>query len=229
MPAQREVVEEGRTILRRIVEAQAYRQLMAMNIRGHCLKYFAAVDAKVRVAEELQRNLVILREVRTLYRALGWEDLESAVRDKMARIPYPESWLEFGVFRHVCGLALEIAMEGYAGSSNKELAAIARSFLEGQPADLAEPAFDELCADPGNRPLAQQMLNRWFAIAVRSLGRPGTPGDQRAVELGLRTEPTASVIRRFVEALRPHVARWALSFPDAQEYGLALPPGAVGA
>ncbi len=227
MKATREVNEEGRTILRRIIEAQAYRQLMAMNIRGHCLKFCTDIEGKVGLAEELYRNLAILREVRALYRDLGWEDVESAVRDKMARIPYPESRLEFGVFRHLCGLALAIAMDGYADSANKDLAAIARSFLDGRRGNLEDPEFAEFCTDPTHRPHAQQMFNRWFAIAVRSLGRPGTPGDQRAVDLGLRAETNSQVILRYVAAIRPMLARCGLGLPDPEEFGLALPKGAA--
>lgn len=225
MTATREVNEEGRTILRRIVEAQAYRQLMAMNIRGHCLKYFTDIEAKIAVAEELNKNLAILRQVRALYRDLGWEDVESAVRDKMTRIPYPESRLEFGVFRHLCGVALEIAMGTYADSANRDLAAIARSYLDGRGGDLHDPEFDEFCADASHRPQAQQWFNRWFAIAVRSLGRPGTPGDQRAVDLELRSETSSQVITRYVAAIRPMLVRCGLALPDAEEYGLALPKG----
>ncbi|MCF6277261.1 MAG: von Willebrand factor type A domain-containing protein, partial [Anaerolineales bacterium] len=61
----------------------------------------------------------ILREVRTLYREYGFEDVESAVRDRMSKIPYPESRLEFNVFRHVCGIALKVAMESYGDCSNR--------------------------------------------------------------------------------------------------------------
>jgi hypothetical protein len=220
--ANRVVDEEPRTVLRRIVEAQAYRQLMAMNIRGHCLKYFTDLESKVRVAEELHLNLTLLREVSTLYRELGWENVESAVRDKMASIPYPESRLEFGVFRHVCGLALEIAMRCYVDSSSREFAAIARSFLDGRRGDLDDPDFAEFCADPSNRPRAQQMLERWFAIGLRSLGRPGTRGDARAVELGLRTHSAAAMIARYTNAVHPIVERLGLRLPDPEELGLSV-------
>ena len=209
-----EVDEEPRTVLRRIVEAQAYRQLMAMNIRGHCLKYFNDLESKVRVAEELRLNLMLLREVSSFYRELGWEEVEAAVRDKMANIPYPESRLEFGLFRHLCGLALEVAMRCYSESSNRRFAAIALSFLDGRPGDLEDPDFAEFCADPSNRPHAQQMFQRWFVIAVRSLGRPGTPGDLRAVELGLRSSTSAEMIAEYVDTVRPFGERCGLALPD---------------
>ena len=214
--------EDARIVLRRIVEAQAYRQLMAMNIRGHCLKFFTDVESKVRVAEQLHLNLTILREVSSLYRELGWEDVESAVRDRMARIPYPESRLEFGVFRHLCGVALEIAMRSYVDGAEKRFGAIARSFLDRHDSDLEDPEFIEFCSDPSHRPHAQQMFNRWFSIAVRSLGRPGTPGDARAVELGLRTQTASEWLEEYVAAIQTVAERCGLEMPDAAEFGLEL-------
>ncbi|MFT5286483.1 MAG: hypothetical protein ACI8TQ_002652 [Planctomycetota bacterium] len=222
MSTSRELAEEPRTYLRRIIEAQAYRQLMAMNIRGHCLKYLTDVESKMRVAEELHLNLAILREVRALYQQYGWEDVESVVRDRMTRIPYPESGLEFKVFRHICGLALKIAMDSYVDCSSREFAAIARSFIDGRRGDLEDPDVIEFCADPSNRPHAQQMFNRWFAVAVRSFGRPGTLGDGRAVELGLRSRTAGEMLEVFLSEMRELSERYGLELPDPDDFGLDL-------
>ena len=222
MSTSRELAEEPRTYLRRIIEAQAYRQLMAMNIRGHCLKYLTDVESKMRVAEELHLNLAILREVRALYQQYGWEDVESVVRDRMVRIPYPESRLEFKVFRHICGLALKIAMDSYVDCSNREFAAIARSFIDGRRGDLEDPDVIEFCADASNRPHAQQMFNRWFAVAVRSFGRPGTLGDGRAVELGLRSRTAGEMLDVFLDEMRELSKRYGLELPDPDDFGLNL-------
>ena len=222
MTTNRELDEEPRTYLRRIIEAQAYRQLMAMNIRGHCLKFLTDVESKIRVAEELQLNLAILREVRGLYREYGFEDVESAVRDRMTQIPYPESRLEFRVFRHVCGFALKVAMDSYVDCSNRNLAAIARSYIDGRRGELEDPEFVEFCQDESNHPHAQQMFTRWFAIAVRSFGRPGTLGDSRAVELGLRSKTSGEMLEAFANAMREFTARVGLELPEADQFGLEL-------
>ena len=222
MSTSRELDEEPRTYLRRIIEAQAYRQLMAMNIRGHCLKYLTDVESKMRVAEELHLNLAILREVRSLYRQYGWENVESVVRDRMDRIPYPESALEFKVFRHICGLALKIAMDSYVDCSNREFAAIAKSFIDGRRGDLEDPDVIEFCAEATNRPHAQQMFNRWFAVAVRSFGRPGTLGDGRAVELGLRSRTAGEMLQVFMTEMEALSNRYRLQLPNPDDYGLDL-------
>jgi hypothetical protein len=66
------------------------------------------------------------------------------------------------------------------------------------------------------------MFNRWFAIAVRSFGRPGTLGDERAVELGLRSKTAGEMLDRFSEHMRVLTQRHGLQVPDPGDYGLEL-------
>ena len=77
--------EEQRALLRRIVEAQAYRRLQSLNILGHCLKYVVDLETKMRIGEELDASLRLFREIRALYNDLGWRDIEGAVRDRLDR------------------------------------------------------------------------------------------------------------------------------------------------
>lgn len=218
--------EEGRLILRRVVESQAWRQLAAMNILGHCLKYVTGIDDKVRVTEQLEASLAIFREVRSLYRELGWTDLESAVRDRLDRIPFPESRLEFSVGRYLCDLAERVALEAYADGISKEFAAIARTYLEHSQKFLKHryPVFLEFCREEGNRPRAQELFNRWLAIALLSFGRPGTRNDARAVELGLRSRTSADMCRQFFTELEPFLEATGLALPEPDVLGLELPP-----
>ena len=223
--------EEAKGLLRRIVESQAYRQIMAMNILGHCLKFVQDLDDKMRLTEELGASQRIFREVRTLYRQLGWKGLESAVRDRMERIPYPESRIEFSVCLHLCNLAERVAMQAYVDSTSGEFAAVARSYLELSSGLKVEGAANvtEFCSEPGNRPRAQQFVNRWLAIALTSFGRPGSPGDARAVELGLRSRRSSEMIGSFLAEVRPFLAECGLTMPDAETLDLDLPPGLAGA
>ena len=98
------VDEEARTILRRIVESLAWRQLAVINILGHGLKYVTELDVKLRVVGELDRALELFQSVRALYADLGWTDIEAAVRERAEDVPYPESRLEFGIAYYVSGL-----------------------------------------------------------------------------------------------------------------------------
>ena len=56
--------EEGRGILRKIVEGLAYRQLMLANIRGHGIQFVSDLEAKIQLSEDLNRSLRQFRVVR---------------------------------------------------------------------------------------------------------------------------------------------------------------------
>jgi len=84
-------------------------------------------------------------------------------------------------------------MSAYVDSASREFAAIARSYVDASPKRPQPAHFLAFCDDPTNRPRAQELFNRWLAIALRALGRPGTKGDERAVALYERaTRVTAS-------------------------------------
>lgn len=198
--------EEGRALLRRIIESQAWRQLAAMNVLGHCLKFVTRLESKILVAEELSSSQRLFREVRALYDEIGWTDLESAVRDEIVQFPFPASRLEFGICRYLCDRAELVAMRSYENCVCKPYAAIARSHVEATRHLVPEGdrVFVEYCADPKHRPHAQELFDRWLAIALRSMGRPGSRGDRRAVELGLRSLHSRELAEQFLEDVRPY-------------------------
>jgi hypothetical protein len=206
--------EEARTILRRIVESLAWRQLAVINILGHGLKYVTEVDVKVRIVGELDRALELFQSVRALYGELGWTDIESAVRDRAQDVPYPESRLEFGVAYYVSGLTEEVAMQNFVECSYAPFAAIARKHVEAA-AQRPEPSrFLEYCSDPANRPHAQELLARWATAARHSFGRADSPHDAQALKLRLKTKPAAELDRIFCARLEPFLTRCGLRLPQ---------------
>jgi hypothetical protein len=205
--------EEARVLLRRMVESLAWRQLASLNILGHCLKYVTELDVKQRVVGELDRCVALFRSVHALYDELGWTDLESAVRDRAESLPYPSSRLEFGVAYYVCGLAEEVAMQGYLESSCAPLAEIARSHVAAAAERPPPTRFIEYCSEPANRPQAQEFLDTWVTIARRSFGRADTPADSRAQALGLKTHRAAELDALFCQRLGPLLERCGLVLP----------------
>lgn len=221
--------EEARALLRQILERQAYRQLMAVNIRGHGLKFLPDPQDKLSIVRDLEQGLSALERVESLYEDLGGGDLVRAVRGRMERIPYPVSRMELAACLAVCDLAERVAMESYVDSSCEELASIARSVLEHDRRGTrqGEELFVSFCEEETQRPHAQQVMSRWATIALRSLGRPSTPRDQRAVALGLRSRSCAQASLAFLDRLRPLVSACGLGMPDFAEAGLELPAGAA--
>jgi 1,2-phenylacetyl-CoA epoxidase catalytic subunit len=220
--------EEARVLLRKIIEGQAYRQLMLANIRGHGLKFVPDVEGKLALSRALEVSLVQFREVGRLYANLGFGDVVSAVRGKMERIPYPGARLELAMCLYLCERVSWHALGAYVDSVSKEFAAIARTRLEEfQPRELPDDsAFVEFCADATNRPHAQQLFNRWLAITLVSLGRPGSAGDARAIALGLRQKSAAQIAREYLAGLEPLLAACGLAMPAPATLGVELPAAA---
>ncbi len=219
------VDEETRNLLRLIVERQAYRQLMVANIRGHGLKFVSGLEEKLQLSEDLNCTLRIYREIERLYESLGGEDLPSAVRTKMERIPYPASRLELAVCLVMCDLAERIAAESYLDCRVAEYGAIARSLLDMVRANTmhGEELFARFCKEPDNIPRAKEITSRWLSVAIRSLGRPGTAGDTRALALGLRTRTCAQSTKQFVVGATAFLERCGLPFPSPKALGVELP------
>jgi 1,2-phenylacetyl-CoA epoxidase catalytic subunit len=217
--------EESRALLRRIVERQAYRQLMAANIRGHGMKLVPDVEEKLLLSQDLEHSLKILREVERLYKKLDGADLATAVRGRMDRIPYPTTRLELAVCLALCDRAEQVAADGYSSSRCREFSAIARSLAAADRTftHRSEELFADFCRESTNRPAAQQMFNRWLSITLLSLGRPSTVGDSRAVQLGLRSKRCAESVREFLNELKPLMERCHLHVPSGAVLGVELP------
>jgi hypothetical protein len=223
--------EETKGLLRRIIEGQAYRQLMLCNIRGHGIKFLPELADKRRVAAALETSLRQFAEVERLYAELGWGDVVSAVRLKMDRVPYPSTRMELAVCLFLCERVSWHALSSYTDSRCREFAAIARTGLA-ELRELDQPedaAFAEFASEPDNRPQAQQHVHHWLAITLLSLGRPDSAGDARALQLGLRSKGIARIVREYLDGLRPWLARSELVLPDAAALGLELPRAASAA
>jgi hypothetical protein len=218
--------QESQNILRRIVERLAYRQLMAANIRGHGLKFVPEVEEKIPLARDLEHSLTILHEVERFYAAIGGADLSLAVRGLLERIPYPTSRLELAVCLALCDRTERVVAEGYVGSASTSLSAIARSLLDMDRASTrsGEEFLIGFCQEAGNRPAAQQMFNRWLTITLLALGRPGTPGDKRAIALKLRTKTCGHSVREYLDGLKALMSACHLQLPPAATLGVELPP-----
>ena len=225
-----EIDEESKGLLRRIVERQAFRQMMLEKIRGHGLKFVPEIDAQILLAQDIVHSLRVMQQIELYYSEIGGSDLVLAVRDKMERIPYPGSRLELSICLALCDRAERVVAESYVESSSSEFAAIALSILamDRTSTRQAEELFKGFCSEPGNHHAAQQMFQRWLAITIQAMGRPGTQGDQRAAALGLRRQRCGDSLRQYLEELKPLIASCGLQMPSAAVMGVDLPKELAG-
>lgn len=220
-----QIDEESSALLRRILERQAYRQRMAANIRGHGIKFFPELEEKLAFVTELEASLHVLHRVERLYVGLGGEQLTEKVRPRMERIPYPISRQEQAVCLGLVGRAERSASRSYLGGISREFAEIARD-LASTPSgavEAEEERFIAFARDSGNRTQAQEYWQRWMVVGLRAIGRPGTSGDLRAVELQLRTKSVAQVMGDFLDDVAFLQAETDLPLPSPDVHGIDVP------
>ncbi len=212
-------------LLQKIVEGQAYRQLMLANIRGAGIRFMPDLESKIALAKSLDNSLQQFRELVRLYQSLGFGDIIVAIRPKLDRVPYPGSRIELAICTFLCERVNFRALQAYVNSSCKEFAVAAQTRLDEMSAPVLpeDTVIVDYCRDPANRPHAQQLLNRWLTVTLLSLGRPGTAGDQQAVTSGLRSEHVADMVGDFIRGLDSFLEATGLAFPKADALGVELP------
>lgn len=229
MPHQK-LDEEALGLMRRIIEANAWRQILGVNLLGHSINRVGDLEGKASILTEMTACLEFYRELDEVYRALEGSDLEMAVRDRLLHVPMPESRFELGVCRLLTDRAQRIALAAYEGSRCATFASAAARHLE-RPRfvnSLEREVMVAFCADPDNRPRAQQAFDTWLGISILALGRPGSHGDRRAQDLGLRSSSTAELIEAYLGEMTELAAAWGLELTSPERLPLELPGHLAG-
>jgi len=223
--------EEALGLMRRIVEANAWRQYLGVNMLGHCLKMMGDLEGKRCVTREVAVCLDFYGELEDAYLELGGHDLDYAVRDRLLNVPMPESRFELGLCRLLTDRAQRIALQSYEGSRCAVFASVAARHLE-RPA-LVQAAererMGQFCSDAANLPRAQETFNRWLSISLLALGRPGSAGDARALDLGLRAKSSEELVEAFLTEMKALAEGWGLVIPSADLLPVEVPARLVPA
>jgi hypothetical protein len=228
---QHKLDEEAFGLLRRIVEANAWRQYMGANILGHCMKMVGDLEGKRGVMKDIELCLEFFAELEGMYEKLGGSNLDQAVRDRLLNVPMPKSRFELGLCRYMTDRAQRIALNSYRESRCKPFSEMAKVHLARSSA-VGESEFASMsafCSEPSNRPRAQQAFDQWLALSLLAFGRPGTQGDRRAVEMGLRDANAVDLIGGYLKEMRQLAEGWGLTLPDPERLPIELPPAVVDA
>ena len=217
--------EEAFGLLRRIVEANAWRQYMGANILGHCLKMMGDLEGKRGVMRDIESCLDFYSELEEMYAKLGGADLDRAVRDRLLNVPMPNSRFELGLCRLMTDRAQRVALASFAESRCEPFSELAKRHLArpGAISDVERERLAEFCADADNLPRAQQIFDQWLTLSLLALGRPGTNGDRRAVEMGLRNAAAKTLIETFLAEMDSLARGWGLRLPNAERLPIELP------
>ncbi|MFT4646956.1 MAG: hypothetical protein ACI9X4_000161 [Glaciecola sp.] len=216
---------EVKTLLLKILERYAYRQRMIVNAMGHGLKFLSDLETKRGFLESLDHAFHVSIEVERLFDGLGGVELMGAIRPRMERIPYPESRQELAAGLALVRRAAHASALSYQGCVCKEFGALAMTVARAPSvsAEAEEERFIAFSTDSSNKRQAQTYWDRWLSLSLLSLGRPGARGDARAVALGIRTIPTAQIVRTFLEELEPLRKACGLEHTRLEGFGVQLP------
>ncbi len=217
--------EEAHGLLRRIVEANAWRQYMGANILGHCIKMVGDLEGKRSVLADIELCLDFYTELEEMYARLGGSNLDQAVRDRLLNVPMPKSRFELGLCRYMTDRAQRVALASYRTSRCKPFAQLAETHLARKSAvgDAEFERMAEFCSSPANRPRAQQAFDQWLALSLLALGRPGSSGDRRVVEMELRGSSSEVFIGEYLGEMADLAKAWGLSLPKPERLPVELP------
>ena len=217
--------EEAHGLLRRIVEANAWRQYMGANILGHCIKMVGELEGKRGVLVDIERCLDFYAELEVMYAKLGGKDLDQAVRDRLLNVPMPKSRFELGLCRYMTDRAQRVALASYRDSICKPFAELVATHLA-RESSVCHTEFErmaEFCSIPANRPRAQQAFDQWLTLSLLALGRPDSPGDRRVVEMGLRKCSSDVFIGEYLAEMAELGKAWGLGLPGRERLPVELP------
>jgi hypothetical protein len=222
---QKKLDEEAFGLLRRIVEANAWRQYLGANILGHCIKMVGDLEGKRGVMNDINQCLDFFAELDDMYTNLGGENLDVAVRDRLLNVPMPKSRFELGLCRYMTDRAQRVALASYKDSVCKPFSELARVHLARDSA-VNETEFarmSEFCSEPSNTPHVQQIFDQWLTLSLLALGRPDSNGDRRAVEMGLRNENAGVLIGQYLAEMEVLAKSWGLRLPSPDRIPIDLP------
>ena len=218
-----------RRIVRQFLESQAYREWTAAELMGHCVKFAPDLRLKKLVAEECAEELEHYEAVVQLYRQEFKRDVTDVVKERLAAdprlVPMPESWLETVISLFLNDRAGGKHLSEYRACSYRPYSQIVGKILEEEAGHegFGEWALKKLVTDDASRAEAQRLFDKWLTISMRSFGRPYTPGNDYAVEHGLKARPSEEVMQEYLNDIKPAMRATGLMFPAADQIGLELP------
>jgi 1,2-phenylacetyl-CoA epoxidase catalytic subunit len=217
-----------------LMDKQAGREVATAEVFGQCVIHAPAVEDKIRItryqAEELKHFKLIAR----LMAELG-VDMDAYVRNRQkagARFTGEEAdqqiadWLDATLFNFMIDRAATFQLSEYTKGSYLPLAKANETILaeeEGHK-NFGEACLEAMCNDAAMRAEIQRRFKKWFVGSMRIFGRPGTPGNQYCLKVGLKTRDSGDVAAAYLDSIRPVMARCGLRFPKREELPIELPP-----
>jgi 1,2-phenylacetyl-CoA epoxidase catalytic subunit len=212
-----------------LMRSQAYREFAAALLFGRGLSFApSGKDLKFmswHIQEETEHYLAVAK----LFEQFTGESVDPWVQDRLSQKPIPmvESWLELGLAQWLYDRGGFWQLQEYVDCSWAPYRTIVGKIVKEERGhqDHGQRIAVALCQQPENRSKAQPLFAKWLRQGLLSFGRPGTEGDRYAVRVGLKRREAGTVVRDFMDDIRPAIKEAGLSLPAVSELGVDLPEG----
>jgi 1,2-phenylacetyl-CoA epoxidase catalytic subunit len=155
--------------LRRILENQAYRELISAHVFAMGVPLAPTIDDKQMLANHAREELHHFEVVSTCYEDLGGQRLFETVSPRTHDAPVPRSWLETAVAGYLFDRAVAVQLAAYKKLGDSRLEKLVDEILEHEhehQAAAESALLDECRSNPASVKAAGSHVAYWFRVAV---------------------------------------------------------------
>lgn len=211
-----------RAVVAALLELLGMRELVTAQTLGSAIRYAETLSAKQVLAEHAAQELMHFEVIAAAYEELGVGDLFAKVGKRAAHVIAPNSWPEAVVAQILHDRPGRLVLRRTEERLSAWLPKAHALLLDEEGHDgVALAMLRECCEDPAHAKAAQAHVPGWLRVTLR-------PFCDRALGRTWHDDETlASVVREYVQELRPVLARVGLALPTRLDLQLDLPPGAL--
>jgi ring-1,2-phenylacetyl-CoA epoxidase subunit PaaA len=160
----------------------------------------------------------LLKEIGTDVTHLLWKDHSQRHLDVFKAVGLP-SWADVAVFFFLIDGVGKYQVEEFSDSTylplNEILPDIIRQKIK--HIEYGHAKMEDLCSDVKEKKETQQVLNRWYPLALDMFGRTESRRSARYIEWGIKRRTNAEARRAFIEEINPLIGNLGLDVPDEKE------------
>ncbi|MEM8884197.1 MAG: Phenylacetic acid catabolic protein [Planctomycetota bacterium] len=216
-----EMTPEYFDTLSKMLLSQAYRELAAAVVFGEAISLVPSVEYKQQVVHQVEEEMDHYAVCVRLAEELGIEGFDELctrrVHDERP-IPRVESFLEVGVAACLYDSASAFQLREYENSSYDPYCQIIGKILEEEEnhENFGAELMIQMSRDPKHHAPMQACFDKWFAVSMRSFGRPDHDRSRYAIEVGLKTRDSAAVAQEYADSLKQVMRLCGLEFPSRE-------------
>lgn len=218
---------EYRKTLTQMMESQAYRELAAAQMFGYGLQFVPELRWAKFITFHITEEMEHYEDVCKMYKTFTGESVEPVVQARLKEkpVPFAQSWFELAMAQFLYDRGGFWQLKEYEECSYEPYREVIKKIINEEKGhqQLGERIVVELCKTGQHEAGKQPAFEKWLRLGMLSFGRPGTPGNKYAIEVGLKKRDSGEVMQDFVNDIKPAVRAAGLRFPDPAALRMELP------